>query len=168
MHKYYRAYFLFMIIASAMALLVAYYLEVHMGLYPCKLCQYQRIAYVVAILFCLMGYYSVAMKKISGVCVVLAFGMGTYLAFMHVGVEFGWFPVDVTCTNEFKLNPESTLEDFKKVIEGQVLAPCDRTPYSFIWISIAGWNLIYSTALFFFSFITITTFLLKANYKYYD
>lgn len=168
MHKYYRAFFGFMIIASLIALVMAYFLEVHVGLEPCRLCEYQRLAYVFAILFCAIGFYSVRLKRLAGLCVVLTFGMGTYLALMHVGVEYGWFTVDVACTKNFVLDPNATIDDFKEVIQGQVLAPCNKSEFSFIWITLAGWNFIYSSVLFFFSFITVTTFLLKANYRYYD
>lgn len=168
MHKYYKAFFIFMIIASLLALIIAYLLEIYGGLEPCRLCIYQRFAYVAAIFFCAAGYFSVKLKKIAGLLVVLTFGMGSYLALMHTGVEYGWFTVDIACTKNFLMDPDATIDDFRQVIQGQVLAPCNRSEFSFIWITLAGWNFIYSTVLFFFSFITITTFLLRANYKYYD
>lgn len=115
------------------------------GLAPCHLCILQRWPHGIAIA---LGLLILAWPRrwlalIAGF--VMLDGAGT--GFYHVGVERGWWRGPTTCTAAAPGDmPAGELLD-------QILATpvvlCDQVAWSFLGVSMAGWNAILSLALAF-------------------
>ena len=115
------------------------------GLQPCVLCVYQRLPYVAVIaiaaaaLFLPPGPRAVALG-LAG----LALLTGTGIAVFHVGVEQHWWQGTAECGS-------AAAADSLEALRAQVLtAPtvrCDEVAWSFLGISMAGYNALVSLAL---------------------
>ena len=113
------------------------------GYPPCKLCYWQRYPHIIAIFFGFIYYYTFITKLayISGGSSFLSGAFGTY----HFGIEQGFWPGPNTCSS----GGVSTLST-DALIEQIMSAPitkCDEIAWSFLNISMAGWNAIFSAVL---------------------
>jgi disulfide bond formation protein DsbB len=110
------------------------------GLAPCPLCIWQRWPHGVAIA---LGLLILAWPKrplalLAGFVVLVGAGIGLY----HAGIEQGWWPGPTTCTapTPGALPPGELLD--------QILATptvlCDEIAWSWLGISMAGWNALLS------------------------
>ena len=110
------------------------------GLAPCPLCIDQRWAHGVAIVLGLafLAWPRRGLAILAGLAVLVGAGIAAY----HAGIELGWWPGPTTCTApELGAAPAGELLD-------QILATpvvlCDQVAWSFLGISMAGWNAILS------------------------
>lgn len=118
-----------LLFASIFALSFAYVGEYVFGLDPCTLCIYQRVPYFFVILFCVFGFIAPSFKKCSIDLSFLALIICCAIALYHVGVEKHLIIEPSSCS----LN-----------IEGK---RCSEIQFSFLGISMAGLNAIYSGSL---------------------
>lgn len=131
------------IVVSIVALAFAYISEYAFGLRPCQLCVYQRLPYAVAILFGLLSFYfGRPMLLLAG----LAFLANAALAGFHAGVEYGWWEGLSSCGGA--LGDGASIEDLKKMLEGQDIVRCDKPAWMLFGVSMAGYNYLLSFALF--------------------
>ncbi len=111
------------------------------GLAPCHLCILQRwphgIAVVLGLLVLVMQWRGLAL--VAGLVVLVGAGIALY----HAGVELGWWPGPETCTA-----PAPGGDVAAGALLDQILATpvvlCDAVAWSFLGISMAGWNAILS------------------------
>jgi disulfide bond formation protein DsbB len=113
------------------------------GLYPCEMCHWQRYGHYAAVAFALI---SLAFRgQPSGgrlfvwlaVIGILASGLiGVY----HAGVEAGVFEGFTQCT----ATAAGSADDFLNEIMNRPIIRCDEVQWSFMGISMAGWNAILS------------------------
>ena len=125
---------------SAAAILIALASQIWGGLQPCVLCIWQRWAYAPPIL---IGLAALALPRLSRPLVLLAglaFLAGAGIAGFHTGVELGWWQGLAECSGT--TGGATTLEDLRKQLMAAPLVRCDEVPWSFIGISMAGWNMI--------------------------
>lgn len=135
--------------ARALALLVpaallagAFGSEYLGGLYPCEMCWWQRWAHIAALAFALLSFAPMPDKGRSMVwlaaAAILASGaIGAY----HAGVEAGIFEGITECTSTAA---GATAEEMLEQIMNASMVRCDEVQWSFLGISMAGWNAILS------------------------
>ena len=111
------------------------------GLHPCEMCYWQRWPHGAAILLAALAFTGAAGSTRSGVLTLLAaaaIAASGIIGVYHAGVELKIFEGMTTCTT----TGARTLEDIMRV----PLVRCDQVQWSFLGISMAGWNAILSLA----------------------
>lgn len=132
-------------LAAAATLGAALVFEHGFGYAPCTLCHWQRVPYYAALgLFLpplLLGRRAVA--PTLAVAALLFFG-GAGVAGFHVGVEQHWWQGPSTCSGgSFGDDPAEALE---RILAARTIR-CDDIAWSFLGISMAGWNMAIAGAL---------------------
>lgn len=134
---------------SLAALLVAFYAQFIGGLVPCVLCLYQRWPYGVAIVLALIaaalgpvggGVLARWLLRLAGLALLVTAGIGVF----HAGVEWRWWQGTAECGN---MVSATSLTDLKAALEAAPVVRCDQTQWSFLGISIAGYNVLYAVGL---------------------
>ena len=150
-----RGFFVLLGSISLLTLLTAYSLQVFQNLPPCILCLYQRAPYIITISLCTVGWYfcgSNNKNQFSGILVGLCTASlftGAGLAFYHLGVEYRLWEGTEKCS---ALGVDAvTLAELEAAILSAPVADCTDVLWSFLGLSLAGWNLIWSTSLALFS-----------------
>lgn len=117
------------------------------GLAPCQMCIWQRWPHGVAIglaaLALLLGRgRPAALFLFLG---ALALLVGSGLGVFHAGVELAWWQGPTECSGA----PATGLSaaDFVERLRAAPLVRCDVVAWSFLGISMAGWNAILSAGL---------------------
>jgi disulfide bond formation protein DsbB len=139
--------------ASALMLAAAHAFERIGGLYPCPLCLRQRDVYWALIAMSATGLvlwrlvpkrrFLVALNVLIG----LVFITGVVVAGYHAGVEWGLLPPPSGCSAG-GVNPLE-LGDLDAPMQ---IALCNKAPFYFAGLSMAGWNGVISAGLAAFSF----------------
>ena len=133
-------------IAVPAALLAgAYGSEIFGGLYPCDMCWWQRYAHFVGLGLALV---SLLLRKapdrgrsfvwLAALAILVSGGIGAY----HAGVEADIFEGFTQCTSTGSAGLSS--EEMLKQIMAAPIVRCDDIQFSFLGISMAGWNAILS------------------------
>jgi disulfide bond formation protein DsbB len=114
------------------------------GLYPCEMCHWQRWPHYAALALALVSF---AMRGAPdrgrsfvwlAALAILASGLiGAY----HAGVELGIFEGLTQCSS---MASGRTGADLLKDIMATPLVRCDQVQFSFLGISMAGWNALIS------------------------
>ncbi|MFN3944146.1 MAG: disulfide bond formation protein B [Allosphingosinicella sp.] len=117
------------------------------GLFPCDMCYWQRWAHMAALAFalCAFAFRGLADRGRSFVwlAALFIFASGAIGAW-HAGIEAGIFQGMTQCTAAVTAG---STEDLLKQIMAAPLVRCDQVPWSFLAISMAGWNAIVSIGL---------------------
>ena len=109
------------------------------GLHPCEMCYWQRWPHGAAILLAALAFMRPAESSRSRVLTLLAalaIAISGLIGVYHAGVELGIFEGLTACTATGAV----TLND----IVSTPLVRCDQVQWSFLGISMAGWNAILS------------------------
>ncbi|HEV2816350.1 MAG TPA: disulfide bond formation protein B [Allosphingosinicella sp.] len=110
------------------------------GLYPCEMCWWQRYAHIAA-----LAFVGVALVTGGGRALValaaLAIAASGAIGFYHAGVELGWFEGFTSCTSTAS---GASVQDVLKSIMAAPMIRCDDVQWSWLGISMAGWNAILS------------------------
>jgi disulfide bond formation protein DsbB len=116
------------------------------GLAPCEMCYWQRWPHAAAVLFAAAAFTAPASARRSRTLTLLAglaIGVSGAVGVYHAGVELGVFEGFTTCTTTARAaSTKELLDQLMKV----PLVRCDQVQWSFIGISMAGWNAIMSLA----------------------
>ena len=115
------------------------------GLYPCEMCHWQRWGHYAALAFALLSF-ALGGRADRGrpfvwlaALAILASGLvGAY----HAGVEVGVFEGLTTCATT---GGGGSSADILADIMATPLVRCDQVQWSFLGVSMAGWNAILST-----------------------
>ena len=135
--------------ARALALLVpsallagAYGSQYLGGLHPCEMCYWQRWPHFAAIAFALVSFAMAGAADkgrsfvwLAALAMLVSGGIGAY----HAGVEAKIFEGFTQCTTV-----SGGSGDVLADIMAQPLVRCDEVQFSFLGISMAGWNAIIS------------------------
>ena len=138
--------------AKALALLIpaallagAYGSQYIGGLAPCEMCYWQRYAHWAGLVFALAAFAGARLPDRGRSFVWLA-ALGILasgaIGFYHAGVELDYFEGFTECTASF--GGGSTADLLNKILTAPVIR-CDQVQWSFLGISMAGWNAILST-----------------------
>lgn len=125
---------------SVGALSYALYSQYFEGFHPCELCMWQRYGFGVAIAFALLAL--VARPRVFASLAALALlGTGAIAAY-HFGIEQDWWEGFQTCSGNAAAG---SLADMLAEIEGAPVVRCDDAGWLFLGVSMAGWNVLYSS-----------------------
>ena len=114
------------------------------GLHPCEMCYWQRWPHAAAIVLAGLAFTAPAVSSRSRMLTLLAafaIAVSGAIGVYHAGVELGIFEGLTTCTATARAaSTEELLKELMKV----PLVRCDQVQWSFLGISMAGWNAILS------------------------
>jgi disulfide bond formation protein DsbB len=132
-------------------ILGAWSFQYGLGLQPCPLCLEQRYAYYFAIPLALMVALGVSVgasrKVLIAALAVIAVGMlwNAGLGAYHAGVEWKFWAGPQDCGGA--LSDLGTAGGLLKRLESIRVVRCDEIPWSFLGLSLAGYNVLISLAL---------------------
>ena len=134
--------------ASGTLLLVALAFEHIGGLRPCELCHWQRYAHVAVVVIGLAAAFAGARPTVQPALVGLlaaALVGAAGVALYHVGVEWKWWDGPAACSGSLPMG--LSLEELRKRLLGTPVVRCDEIAWSFLGLSMAGWNFLLSAGL---------------------
>ena len=105
------------------------------GLAPCEMCYWQRWPHAAAILLAALAFTAPAASNRSRTFTLLAaaaIAVSGAIGVFHAGVELGWWEGFTSCTATGAVTLDS--------IMGAPLVRCDQVQWSFLGLSMAGWN----------------------------
>ena len=115
------------------------------GYAPCTMCYWQRHAHKAVIALALgalvLGHFKPALRKPVLALVILALGVSAYIAFKHMGVEYGWWEGPKACASGnlggFSFDADNPLG----ALDNPIKPPsCDEAVWHFAGLSMAAWN----------------------------
>ena len=127
------------LIAPALLLCGAYVGQYAFGLYPCEMCWWQRYPHFIALGLALLAFIAPA-KRLWVALAALAIIASGLIGGFHAGVEYGWWEGVTKCA----LIPSSGSGSAMDAILQTPLIRCDAAPWSFLGVSLAGYNFIIS------------------------
>ena len=136
------------LLISIFIILSALFIEHLLSVPACKLCLYQRIPYVFAIIFCFFGYFFSSLK-IWLYLLIITFLSSVSISGYHIGIENNFFAEFAGCSNK-SLNTIDKTEILKSLNEA--LPSCKEVNFRIFGLSLATINFIFSIAL---SIVTI-------------
>jgi disulfide bond formation protein DsbB len=114
------------------------------GLTPCEMCWWQRYAHLAALVPAALAFTAPAASqraRMLTLLAALAIAVSGAIGFYHAGVELKIFEGFTTCTSS--ASGATTSELLKSIIAAPLIR-CDQVQWSFLGISMAGWNAILS------------------------
>lgn len=133
--------------ATAVSLVFVFIMQYGFGYHPCILCLWQRVPFVAAIILAALALTPALRTQapvLLGLC-ALAFFIGASLAIFHTGVERHWWLGTEGCTIT-PLNGGS-VEDMRTQLMHTVVARCDEISWTFLGLSMANYNVVWSLVL---------------------
>ena len=144
----------FLIAAASAALLAgAYVFEHGFAILPCAVCLWQRPPHWIAGLIALAaGLLALRWSTQEGARAALALAVATLLigagiATYHVGVEQGFWPGPAACAVPGGPNVPQSITELIQAMETATVIRCDKPAWTFLGLSLAGYNLLASLAL---------------------
>ena len=114
------------------------------GLHPCEMCYWQRWPHGAAIALAALAFTGPAessrsrtLTLLAALAIAISGAIGVY----HAGVELKIFEGITTCT---AMASGGNTSELLKQITHAPLVRCDQVQFSFLGISMAGWNAILS------------------------
>ena len=134
------------------------YFEYIHEILPCELCIWQRLPHSIVVLLGIFTLFNSNYRLIICSACLLTIVLGLFLSGYHVGIEYKFWsgPENCSGTNNLQdLSPDLFLETILKA----PIISCDEITWSFLNISMAGWNLLVSLILTIgWSWATLDTF----------
>lgn len=140
-----RSNLILIALSGSAALLAGAFAFEHLGgLAPCILCWYQRYPHMLAVLIGLLALWwqSPALAWAGALAALASAGIGVF----HVGVEAAWWEGLAQCSVN-TLAGVSAEDLLNTDISVGAPAACGKVAWSLFGISMAGWNVVFSTAL---------------------
>lgn len=106
------------------------------GLHPCEMCYWQRWPHAAAIVLAGAAFVVPARARLLTALAAVAIAISGAIGVFHAGVELGWWEGLTRCVAGGALS----LDDLMNV----PLVRCDQVQWSWLGISMAGWNAILS------------------------
>ena len=138
-NNFYLLIFLISIFSISSALYIEYILKVP----ACKLCLYQRIPYMISLIFCFFGYFF-SENKFWAFVLFLTFLSNMLLSGYHLGIENNIFLEFSGCRNE-NLNILDKNELLKNL--NNFLPSCNDVNFRILGLSLATINFVLSIVL---------------------
>jgi disulfide bond formation protein DsbB len=133
---------------AAATLLGAWYFEYVLGYSPCPLCLDQRVPYYIAapaglvLGFLARDPRSERYVRWGLIALGLVLVYGSLYGIYHAGIEWGWWKGPASCSGA--LRPPG---DVLSSLQHYQFVPCDRAAWTFLGISLAGYNALIAGAL---------------------
>ena len=132
----------------ALLLAGAYVSQYGFGLYPCEMCWWQRWPHFAALALALISFFAEP-KRLWVALAAGAILTSGLIGLFHAGVEYGWWEGITTCA----AIPQT--QDGESALDAIMNAPvvrCDEAAWTFLGISLAGFNFLISAAASLFVF----------------
>ena len=110
------------------------------GLYPCEMCMWQRWPHFGAIALGVLSTL-VPLRTALIALAALAIAASGLIGVFHAGVEYGWWEGVTGCAMTV-----SAGGDPLAAVLGAPIVRCDEAPWTFLGLSLAGWNAVFSIA----------------------
>ena len=146
-----------LLIVISLALISVFIIEYVLGHEPCKLCIYQRIPYIIAILLIIKILFVKTYEKIILFLLFIIFLISLILAFYHFGIEQGFFNESFVC-EATNLEKNLTKEDLLKQLKQSNIS-CKEVNVRILGMSLSTINTIFSLVL------SVIFFKLYKNYE---
>jgi len=148
-------------LAASLAMLAgAHAFERFGGLAPCNLCLKQREVYwgavaiaLVATLWHVISRGSRGTPRIAAFLLAVVFATGAITAGFHFGGELKWWELPATCAGGGDVDLESLAALALGTGPVEKFVGCDAVTWSYLGLSMAGWNALISAALAVFSLL---------------
>ena len=143
--------FLYLLIYSILSLSFALFLEYVLNYKPCQLCLYQRIPYLLILIFSFVGFFFP--KNIYWLYTVMIFFISsTIISGYHSGIEFGLLNESSSCASNLIENLDKT-----KLLESlnNSMPNCKDIEFKLFGLSLATINFLISFALSFLIYFKI-------------
>lgn len=128
------------------------------GLHPCEMCWWQRYAHFAALAPAVLAFTAPAgslRARILTIFAAIGIAVSGAIGVYHAGVERHIFAGITTCTATVKAT--STQELLNQLMHAPIVR-CDQIQWSFLGISMAGWNAIISlSGALVITFLTFTS-----------
>ena len=122
-------------------LLIAYYTEIFLQYVACSLCIYQRIPFVIALVFSISAIFFAKIRQVLLPIVIILFAINMGVAFYHIGVENAWFEALSSCSIELEFD---TIEDLQNHMRANNQKSCSDITGRIFGISMAIANFFYN------------------------
>jgi len=150
----------FALAASLTMLGAAHAFERFGGLAPCNLCLKQREVYwsavVIAVLATGWTLFSGGRRgtpRIASFLLAAVFATGAVTALFHMGGEQGWWTLPATCMGGASVDVDALAALAAGTAPAGPLPSCGDVAWSWLGLSMAGWNVLISLALATFSLL---------------
>ena len=130
------------LIISVIALTSAFFIEYILGYQPCNLCLFERVPYLLAIIFIILNYKFAHLEKKLILLLSVTFLTATLLSLYHLGIEQGLIKESLVCD----LNNGSNLlskEDILKQLQ-QKNVSCQDVTFKIFGLSLTSYNILIS------------------------
>ena len=117
----------------------AYLSQYGFGLFPCEMCWWQRYPHFAAVALALLAFVTPG-KRVLIASAALAMLVSGAIGGFHAGVEYGWWDGITNCA----MTPVDSGQSALDSIMNAPMIRCDEAPWSFLGISLAGWNFLIS------------------------
>ena len=121
----------------------AYIGQYGFGLYPCEMCWWQRWPHFAAIALALVASFA-GPKRVLVAFAALAILTSGLIGLFHAGVEYGWWEGITGCATTIQASGQAGGNALDAILDAP-LVRCDRAPWDFLGVSLAGWNFLLST-----------------------
>ncbi|MBU1346512.1 MAG: disulfide bond formation protein B [Alphaproteobacteria bacterium] len=148
-------------LAISLAMLgAAHAFERFAGLAPCNMCLKQREVFwgavaisLIATIWTIISQARRGTPRIAAFLLFAVFSTGAITAGFHAGGELKWWDLPATCSGGGVADLEALTSLALGVGEPTRIAMCDAVTWSFLGLSMAGWNMLISAALAAFSLV---------------
>lgn len=140
-----KIFLILVLFIISLSLLGAFFIEHVLNHKPCKLCIYERVPYILAILLIIEILFFKKNEKITLLILTLTFAISTVLAFYHFGIEQSFFSELSVCNaNNISesLSKDELLDQLK-----QNNVSCKDVSFRIFGLSLASINTIFSFVL---------------------
>ena len=123
------------------------------GLAPCSLCLWQRWPHIIIILLAVCApLLRMPRLILTGIAITAAFSV--VLAAYHAGVEWRFWAGPGGCTAN--LDTGGDLTSLTDSLLATPIVRCDEVAWSFLGLSMAGWNSLFSLDIWLIALISLT------------
>ena len=143
--------FLYLLIYSILSLSFALFLEYVLNYKPCQLCLYQRIPYLLILIFSFVGFFFP--KNLYWLYTIMIFFISsTIISGYHSGIEFGLLNESSSCTS----NSIQSLDKTKLLKSlSNSMPSCTDIEFKLFGLSLATINFLISFAISFLIYFKI-------------
>jgi disulfide bond formation protein DsbB len=127
---------------SIFALTSAFFIEYVLGHQPCNLCIFERVPYLLAIIFILLNYKFNHLEKYFLIILTIVFFVATILSLYHLGIEQGFIQESMVCDLKGGSNLLSKDEILKQLQEKNV--SCKDVTFKILGLSLTTYNILIS------------------------
>ena len=143
---------------SLLSLSTAFYFEYFLNLAPCNLCLWQRWPHALIVIFAFPTIITNRFKSFACLLSLIFIITSALLAGYHTGIEAKYWPGPQSCSGIKNIQTLSSEAFLSQILKTPIIQ-CDKIAWSFLKLSMAGWNFLISISLIpLWLYVTLTTF----------